>query len=310
MSQEKPAQPASQLWKDVRVIARKLTLVKGLAALSLGVLGLLGVNSIYAWNIERNRIPRVVKALEKGSRDLVVITDDEYHPRPKEESQVRPLLSPSHGGFFYLITGEHGTGKTTLVRSVCKDLSGGVVYHFVPDETAQLADKLGAALNFDFETHLTFWTQFRRRFFGDDRRVPPTPLGLLLDGISEAGVRYRQKHKRPAVLVIDNFTTLAKTDIPTFERLVKFAKKEADEGNIAVTFVASEGHTPRRLTAMSESSRLGDTVEIGDLGDEDAIRFLTERQVPDEKAREAVVVVGGRLRGLDSADPHGSSRTA
>jgi len=282
-------------------VSRKLVFVKGLVALSLGVLGLLGVNSIYAWYVERNRVPRVVKALEKGSRELVVITDDQYYPRPKEEAQVKPLLSPSHGGFFNLITGEHGSGKTTLVRSVCHELGSGVVYHFLPEQAKLLANKLGAALDYDFETHLTFWSQFRRRFFTEDRLEPSPPLESLLDALAEAAIRYRQKHKRPAVLVIDNFTTLAKADVPTFERLVKFAKKEADEGNIVVTFVASEGHTPRRLTAMSESSRLGRTVEIGDLGDEDAVHYLVERQVPDNKAREAVGIVGGRLRLLKEA---------
>jgi hypothetical protein len=79
-----------------------------------GIAGLVSVNSIYAWWIDRRRIPRVVKALEHGSVDLKALEDDPYYPRPKEEAILAPLLSPSHGGSFNLITGEHGTG--TFVR--------------------------------------------------------------------------------------------------------------------------------------------------------------------------------------------------
>ena len=73
---------------------------------------------------------------------------------------------------------------------------------------------------------------------------------MLLRGLHDASFRFRQKHNRPAALVIDNFTELAKSDVDTFQRLVKFAKYEADEENLVVTFVASEGRTPRQLKSM------------------------------------------------------------
>ena len=69
----------------------------------------------------------------------------------------------------------------------------------------------------------------------------------MLRGLHTASASFRAETGRPAVLVVDNFTKLAKRDIPMFERFVEFAKYEADEGNLVVTFVASEGHTPRRL---------------------------------------------------------------
>ena len=47
---------------------------------------------------------------------------------------------------------------------------------------------------------------------------------------------------------------------------------------------------------MSESSRLGSVVEIGDLPDDDAIRFLVERQIKHEDAKQIVEFTGGRLR--------------
>lgn len=69
----------------------------------------------------------------------------------------------------------------------------------------------------------------------------------MCNAIAEAARLYKFKHKKPAVLVIDNLTELAKSDVETFQYLIKFAKYQADEHNLVVNFVASEGNTPQRL---------------------------------------------------------------
>ena len=52
---------------------------------------------------------------------------------------------------------------------------------------------------------------------------------------------------------------------------------------------------------MSESSRLGDVVEIGDLSDEHAVSYLKERKVSEDAAKQIVDVTGGRMRLLKLA---------
>ena len=52
---------------------------------------------------------------------------------------------------------------------------------------------------------------------------------------------------------------------------------------------------------MSESSRLGSVVEIGDLSDDDSVRFLVERQLRLEIAKQMVEFTGGRMRLLKMA---------
>ena len=39
----------------------------------------------------------------------------------------------------------------------------GVVYSRIPEKTHMLAEDLGAVLDFDFDTNLTFWTVLRDR---------------------------------------------------------------------------------------------------------------------------------------------------
>ena len=52
---------------------------------------------------------------------------------------------------------------------------------------------------------------------------------------------------------------------------------------------------------MSESSRLRSVVEIGDLPDDDAVRFLVEGQLEPLVAQEIVSFAGGRMRLLTMA---------
>jgi len=150
-------------------------------------------------------------------------------------------------------------------------------------------------------THLSFWQQIRRRWLLVEGAPNTSELERVLRGLHVASASFRSQSGHPAVLVVDNFTELAKRDVATFERLVKFAKYEADEGNLVVTFVASEGHTPRRLAEMSESSRLGSVVEIGDLSDDQAVQFLVERHLKPEDAKQIVDFTGGRMRLLKLA---------
>jgi len=99
--------------------------------------------------------------------------------------------------------------------------------------------------------------------------------------------------------VVDNLTVLAKKDPETFERLVRFAKEEADGRNLVVTFVSSEGHTPRKIMALSESSRLAKVIEIGDLDESDSERYLRERGV--DQCAEVLYFTGGRISLLNQA---------
>lgn len=76
----------------------------------MSLVGVIGLDALYASYIERKRIPRVVSALKRGSADLDVPGKAPYFPRPEVEAQVEPLVNPNEGGFYNLVTGEHGTG--------------------------------------------------------------------------------------------------------------------------------------------------------------------------------------------------------
>lgn len=130
-----------------------------------GLVTWLGIDALYAWHIERKRIPTVLRRFEKGSSSLDLGLDEPYFPRPQEEAILRTITSPIRGGFFNLVVGEHGTGKTTVVRYTCQQTGGGVIYTRVPELLPEFAHNLADAVNYDLDVHISFWNQIRSRFF-------------------------------------------------------------------------------------------------------------------------------------------------
>eukprot|EP01128_Nolandella_sp_AFSM9_P005978 TRINITY_DN299_c0_g1_i1.p1 TRINITY_DN299_c0_g1~~TRINITY_DN299_c0_g1_i1.p1 ORF type:complete len:443 (+),score=106.59 TRINITY_DN299_c0_g1_i1:32-1330(+) len=264
----------------------------------------LGIDALYVWHIERKRIPTVLRSFEKGSTSLGLALKEPYFPRPQEEAILRTITSPHRGGFFNLVVGEHGTGKTTVVRRACQQTGAGVVYTRVPELLPEFAHNLAEAVNYDLDVHISFWNQIRSRFFASPKKQPTSQLGevgTVCNAIAEAASLYEAKHKKPAVLVIDNLTKLAKSDVETFQYLVEFAKYQADEHNLVVNFVASEGNTPQRLKEMSERSRLQEIIEIGDLSHSESVHYLTGRDVDESVASSVVSFSGGRISLLKDA---------
>jgi KaiC/GvpD/RAD55 family RecA-like ATPase len=274
--------------------------MKAIFGVLIGIGAFISFDALWAWWIESRRIPKVLEQFEHGSTNIPIVTNGNYFERPKEEHLVKLLVgNEAKPGSFNLITGEHGTGKSTIVKHCCKEVGSGVLYVLVPSDPALFADKIGKTINYDFQ-HVSFWSQLRSKYFEKENRVSKSELNVVLDAISQASERFSEKHSRPAVLVIDNLTVLAKEDPATFTRLIRFAKEEADRRRLVVTFVSSEGHTPRKILELSESSRLAKIIEIGDLADNDAVRYLSERDVSD-RCEEVLYYTGGRISLLNQA---------
>jgi len=284
-----------ELWNNIPAPIKKMILSKTVITAIGAITVFFGVDAMVAGYIERNRIPRVVKQFEIGSKNLTI--KKIIFPRDQEVAEIQELISPSASGRYYLITGEHGTGKTTLVRYACKNSQYPALYFDIPFNTKELAIALGKKVDFDNQVHISFWKQLRRRLFSEEKEFKDrSDLSLVLDSISLAGNVYAEKHKQPAVIFIDNLTILAKKDPETFELLVRFAKQEADNNTLIVTFVASEGHTLHQLKELSESSRLSNPIEIGDLNIQQTVNFLKLCGMEKETMATSIYnIVGGRI---------------
>lgn len=298
------AATATDLWNQLKSLGRASVSSK-LGVATLGS-SLFVADAVYAWYIESNRIPRIVRAFEKGSKHLTPLEKREhkYYPRPNIERELRSVISPPFFQSFNFITGEHGTGKTTAVRSVCQQIGAGVVYTFLPPAATEqdVVETIGEAVNYDFDPPGGFWHRIRTRVFNYIPVRKEVGLKQVLGDVAIAADRYQRKWNRPASLVIDNITDLVDNDSPTFEHLAKYAKYEGNQGRLAVTFVTSESDTPHPLATSSETFRFGDVFEVPDLTDDEALEYLKGISKKEIIYKEAVDFVGGRMNLLLEAD--------
>jgi len=129
---------------------------------------------------------------------------------------------------------------------------------------------------------------------------PLASLDRARAALQVAATTFAATQKKPVVVVLDNVNRLP---IRILENLQDWAKDSADNRSIQVVFVASEGSVPRQFQSRSAWSRARwPPIEIGDLDDQQAIHYLTNRRIEPCIAKEVVQYVsGGRLLLLSTA---------
>ncbi|RHZ81271.1 hypothetical protein Glove_122g7 [Diversispora epigaea] len=108
---------------------------------------------------------------------------------------------------------------------------------------------------------------------------------------------YMKKYKRPMVLVLDQVDRIAKKDPVFLGILQDFAKDSADGGTLVIVFIASEGLVPQIMKSRRSAwSRAITPFEVGDISDEEAVKFLQDSGIDKKKAEYAVkYLTGGRF---------------
>eukprot|EP01132_Coremiostelium_polycephalum_P010812 gene10812-13244_t len=185
-------------------------------------------------------------------------------------------------------------GKTTEIIQACNKVYQDVVYVSVPNVVDKFGINMGSAFNFDFNEDTNLKGYLNRVFtspppkdyssFGYYKRLEPF--------IEEAATRYKQKHGKAPVLVIDNINWLALEDQKMLKVLQDFAKIHADKAGLIVVFVSSDGNGPKYLRDHSSFSRCRmPPYEIGDISDEEASEFLKRKGVDGVDLKMAELLV-------------------
>jgi hypothetical protein len=209
--------------------------------------------------------------------------------RPDVETQLKkffyptPEDDPDASASYILIVGEHGTGKSTAVRRVVREREGinGAIYVRVPDDISYFGGVVASAVGMPDTEPSATWVR----------------ASLAIRG---AAIKFYDKHKRPAVLIIDGVELFAEKNPEFLANLQDFAKDRTDEGSLRMVFVSSDGSVLEQFQRRSAWSRAHDPFEVGDISDKEAVEFLTRKGVAEEKAEEAVRdITGGRFELLN-----------
>ncbi|RHZ56129.1 hypothetical protein Glove_406g99 [Diversispora epigaea] len=139
--------------------------VLGIIGIFLALLGFFcTVDLFYACCRSKYNSNLLIKTIDKGIRPGTEISSIKFFPRTEIVKRLKRILQPDENqSHYHLICGEHGTGKTTLIKIASSNIDYSVVYVDVPARIENLGVAFGKALNFAFEERISFTNQLIRK---------------------------------------------------------------------------------------------------------------------------------------------------
>ncbi|CAG8505007.1 171_t:CDS:2 [Paraglomus occultum] len=249
-----------------------------------GLVGLISVDLLYAWyrNVCNERL--LNETVENGTRPEAGVSSDKFISRPEIVERLKRIFQPYEDqSYYYMVCGEHGTGKTTLTRTASSEVGHGVIYVDVPANFNELGEAFGKAINFTFEERISFTRQLIRKILDQPKT---SEWERALKAFKRASAVYKAKNGKPPVIVYDNISRLVYKNPEILDILQDDAKDNADDRKYIAVFVSSEGSVPRRMELM----------EIGDLSKEESMEYLTKkRKINEVEAKNLYELVGSRI---------------
>ncbi|CAG8650389.1 9555_t:CDS:2, partial [Dentiscutata heterogama] len=183
-----------------------------------------------------------------------------------------PLNMPiSDHSSYHVVVGNHGTGKTTVVRQCARDVGKGVIYVDVPPVLDNFIDKLAKAIGYSFKEYVSFTESFKRKILGNSESAEQPRFFRVLDAFERGARKYKD-----------------------------IAKLYADQSSCIIVFVSSEGTAPRMMMQRSSWSRAEKKpIVIEDLTSKEAFTYLHSKLGIEKKVTNQLIqLLGGRIRDL------------
>lgn len=250
-----------------------------------------------------SRADSVLSAFVQGRGFDVDADEDAIVVRKDLNAQLLAILTPKKIDLYAVVVGERGSGKSTAVRKVIASLPEprGIIYFNAPASSWKFSIELAKTIGFKDEIDMVGGV--RRHLSGlskeekepDMKHEPRATFDRLDSALLEAASTFKRRYKRPLVLVIDSVDILAKKEPEFLGILQDFAKERACIGDLRIVFISSDGSALTMLQSHSAWSRAQDPLEVGEISDEDAVKYLVSKDVPESKAKRAVEELTGGL---------------
>eukprot|EP01038_Epipyxis_sp_PR26KG_P004038 gene4038-5777_t len=211
--------------------------------------------------------------------------------------ELKLILQPTFSRSYVVIVGQIGIGKSTAIRKAMTSLEvvKGSVYFDCSDISVDIASTIG------FRTQIDLGASIRRILeltTKEDKYLSPKDSGVatytkVRKPLLEAAAKFKVKHGRPMVLVIDSIDILAERDPQLMEILQDFAKCAADMGNLRIVFISSGGicgstALPLMMARSSWTRVVKPLFEICEVTDDTAVQYLIEQGLNSEYAYRVV----------------------
>ncbi|ORY50003.1 hypothetical protein BCR33DRAFT_713596 [Rhizoclosmatium globosum] len=259
------------------------------------VLGSVSLSTAYATASHELDEKRLKDILVRGTCPSVNVEVSDFVRRPSVEAALERMVTPSKKpANYFVVVGETGSGKSTMMKAACSKVGGGVIYVDVPEKTRNFGDAFADAIGFKFHTPNNLSDWFYGLVYGPGPPLRKERWELPYEKFKELASWYRSTYGITPVLVIDNSDFLAKDSEKVLEILQRGAKGGIDENLFVAVFVAADGATQTHIESRSAFSR-GKLYRVGDLDDSQIKDFLNKRKVDPAIHDQVRDLVGGRV---------------
>lgn len=124
---------------------------------------------------------------------------------------------------------------------------------------------------------------------------------IIIANLKSAAEKYRAIHGRVPALFIDGADLIAKNEQDLFLRMLVHAKDLANEGDLTIVFISSEGSVIPLVQQISGVSRWMKFFKVVDVPDEAAVEYLVNNGLSKELSQMFVEYTGGRCIYLNSS---------
>ncbi|CAF0902159.1 unnamed protein product [Adineta ricciae] len=204
---------------------------------------------------------------------------------------------------YYIVLGEHGVGKSTLIRQAAREVGPGVVYVDVPSNVEKFGFAFARAIRFNFKEHIRLSTWIESKMFGsppDDGKE--ASWERVLQTFEKYALNYKKKYGSVPVLIFDSCDSLANKDPKMLEILQDTAKTAIDDSAWITVFITSVGNAPEQMEGRSSITRASSFIEISDLTKDEAMTYLIEKRgLSKDMAQSIYDLFGGRIKSLQNA---------
>ena len=201
-----------------------------------------------------------------------------------------------------------GTGKSTIVRNICNKFPEGLLYVEV-SEPRKFTKHLTLALNLKiapsgvFDIILGNYSSTYRTYCSLEENQADA-FDTIMGVLKQPVIRYQLATGRVPTLFIDGADLLTKYNRDLFVRILVQAKILANDGDLTTVFVSSEGAVVPLIQETSGVSRCNKFFEVGDVDDDEGIKYLVQKGFSEELSRIFINYAGGRCIYLVNSEIH------